>query len=56
MKDGYAEHQDESSAGMTLFSKGEVTLSVAVQALAESGKSGETGSAVFVNKLQGGVQ
>lgn len=56
VKEGYAEHQDESSAGMTLFSKGEVTLSVAIQALAESGKSGETGSAVFVNKLQGGVK
>jgi hypothetical protein len=56
VKDGYAELTNESSAGMILFSKGEVSLSVAVQALAAPGEQGKTGAAVFVNKLQGGVK
>ena len=58
-KDGYAEQRSESSEGMTLFSKGEVTLSVAMQALGlqgVAGGQGKTGTAVFVNQLQGGVK
>ena len=56
-KDGWAERAGESGEGLILFSKADFTLSVAVQALAgKDGESGQTGSAVFVNKLQGGVQ
>ena len=54
--DGWAERKDESGEGMTMFSKDDFTLSVAVQALAAPGESGKTGAAVFVNKLQGGVK
>lgn len=49
--DGYAEQTGDSSPGIALFAKGEVSLSVAVQALDD-----KTGAAVFVNKLQGGVR
>ena len=50
-KEGWSERTDESGAGLTLFSKGDVTLSVAMQAL-----DARQGAAVFINKLQGGVK
>lgn len=49
--DGYVERRDESSEGMVLFSRGDVSLSVAVQALDE-----KKGAAVFVNRLSGGAR
>jgi hypothetical protein len=47
--DGFAEVPGESGEAMTLFRKGSVSLSVAVQSLGEKG-----GAAVFVSRLEGG--
>ena len=49
--EGYAERKDESSEGMLLFARGDVSLSVAVQAL-----DAKKGAAVFVNRLSGGAR
>lgn len=46
----------ESGGAMTVYARGDFTLSVAVQALSDAEEKGKAGTAVFVNKLQGGVK